>query len=488
MTVENKSMPSDHHADQAEGVFLCNRDGTILKVIAIRPGFWPELSEGHSLLQYFESEKDFTEKWRQAAELGESFLSEVIHKPRVDQAVKLQAGVNSLSSQVPESGVMLAMFSAAERSSLETRTQVAQYQAIMETAVDAIITIQTDGKILSVNPATCRMFGYLKEELIGLNISILMPAPYKDEHDGYLKKYLQTGKAAIIGVGRRVTGLKRDGIKFPIHLAVTEYSIGKERFFSGIIRDLSELERVQQQLLQSARLAAIGQMVTGLAHESRNALQRAQACLDMLSLELEGQPDLRDLARRATVALKDLHRLYEEVRSYAAPIHLELRDCHLNTIWRKEWDNLEAVRGGHGIALEEELSCERTVCEVDVHRMEQVFRNILENAVYACGDSGCVHVHCSPTVLNDAPAVKIVISDDGTGLTPEAAEKIFEPFFTTKQKGTGLGMAIVRRIMEAHSGEVTAVGTENVGSQITLVLPVKPSLRNGFRTVPDLPC
>ena len=209
MTVENKSMPSDHHADQAEGVFLCNRDGTILKVIAIRPGFWPELSEGHSLLQYFESEKDFTEKWRQAAELGESFLSEVIHKPRVDQAVKLQAGVNSLSSQVPESGVMLAMFSAAERSSLETRTQVAQYQAIMETAVDAIITIQTDGKILSVNPATCRMFGYLKEELIGLNISILMPAPFKDEHDGYLKKYLQTGKAAIIGVGRRVTGLKR---------------------------------------------------------------------------------------------------------------------------------------------------------------------------------------------------------------------------------------------------------------------------------------
>ena len=108
--------------------------------------------------------------------------------------------------------------------------------------------------------------------------------------------------------------------------------------------------------------------------------------------------------------------------------------------------------------------------------------------MYACGDSGCVHVHCSPTVLNDAPAVKIVISDDGTGLTPEAAEKIFEPFFTTKQKGTGLGMAIVRRIMEAHSGEVTAVGTENVGSQITLVLPVKPSLRNGFRTVPDLPC
>ena len=472
-------------SEHALGGFLCDKDGQILKIIARQPGFWPPLKEGGSLLCCFSQDKDFTEKWSQLAGLGQSFSTDVVYVPPGSQPVRLRAGVSVYFGDVPKSGLILAMFSEGERNAAETKSLVAQCHAIMDTAVDAIITINETGIIESINPATCRMFGYLKDELIGANISKLMPSPYSEEHDGYLKDYRRTGRAAIIGVGRRVSGMKRDGSQFPAHLAVTEFYIGKERYFSGIIRDLTELETVHQQLLQSARLAAIGQMVTGLAHESRNALQRAQACLDMLELELEDQPDLRGLAKRATVALQDLHRLYEEVRSYAAPIHLEIRECDISNIWQKEWSNLAAVRSGLGIKLVVEQNCTHAICEVDVHRMEQVFRNVLENAIHACGDSGTVQITCSPTVLNEVPAIRIVVADDGVGLSTTAAEKIFEPFFTTKQKGTGLGMAIVRRILDAHSGVITAAPVESGGTHVTIVLPVKAAIRNTFRTVPE---
>ncbi len=273
----------------------------------------------------------------------------------------------------------------------------------------------------------------------GSNINLLMPEPYRSEHDNYVADYIGTGKPSIIGAGRRVTGRRKDGSEFPIHLAVSEFTVHGEQYFTGIIRDLTELEQVQKQLLQAERLAAIGQMVTGLAHESRNALQRAQACLDMLSLDLQDQKEQLELARRATTARQDLHRLYEEVRGYAAPIHLEFRECDLAAIWHKEWENLSAARKGKTIELIDADDSQPLSCEVDVHRIEQVMRNILENAIYACGSEGRITVCCRESRCGTEPAAMITIEDNGTGMTPEVAEQMFEPFFTTKQKGTGTG-------------------------------------------------
>jgi PAS domain S-box-containing protein len=325
------------------------------------------------------------------------------------------------------------------------------------------------------------MFGYKEHELIGQNVSMLMPEPYRTEHDSYIANYLDTGNASIIGVGRQITGRTKNGQEFPAHLAVSEFTVRGYHYFTGIIRDLSELERVQQQLLQAERLAAIGQMVTGLAHESRNALQRAQACLDMLSLDLAQQPEQLDLARRATTALQDLHRLYEEVRSYAAPIHLEFRECDLSTIWRKEWENLATVRRDRQLQLVEHEDNATILCEVDVHRMEQVLRNILENAIHACSDDGIISVQISAAELQGEPAARIVIRDDGVGMTPAIAKRIFEPFFTTKQKGTGLGMAIVHRILTAHAGVISAGSTSEGGAEIVLIIPTRATIRNAVR-------
>jgi PAS domain S-box-containing protein len=160
----------------------------------------------------------------------------------------------------------------------DLQSLVAWSDAVLETAVDAIVSITSTGTIHRVNPATLKMFGYSRDELIGRNVSMLMPQPHRSEHDGHLRRYLETGIAGIIGIGRRVTACRSDGSEFPVHLAVSEFSLNGKRMFNGIVRDLTELEQVHQQLLQSERLVAIGEMMTGLAHESRNALQRAQAC------------------------------------------------------------------------------------------------------------------------------------------------------------------------------------------------------------------
>lgn len=482
MWEEIASFTGNRNARPESSVIVCTPEGQIRELISVSPQFSAILQVGASVfnLVYPDQRDESRQKWEHAILNGLPIAQRLKYRS-VDRQwtygrLEAQIGVDHNQERV------ITVVSDVDTNSFHSPSLIARCKAIMDTAVDAIVTINDGGIIETVNPATIKMFGYETTDLIGQNVSMLMPEPERSRHDGYLADYLETRKAAIIGVGRRVTGRRRDGSEFPIHLAVSEYFVEGHRFFTGIIRDLSELEQVQQQLLQSERLVAIGQMVTGLAHESRNALQRAQGCLDMLSLDLADQPEQSDLARRAKTALQDLHRLYEEVRSYAAPIHLEVRDCDLPSIWRKEWENLSTIRTDSKMTLTEALGCQNSHCEVDVHRIEQVFRNIFENAVHACGPEGTVHIRCSPAELHGAPAVRIVVEDNGCGLSSEAAKQIFEPFFTTKQKGTGLGMAIVQRVIAAHSGIITAQRAPVRGTMITIVLPVNAMNRNAFRS------
>jgi two-component system sensor kinase FixL len=463
--------------------FICDADSRIESVASL-PALSARLSEGTRLLDSLAGAGCglLFQKWSEMLQTQREFAVNVTVAMTDDEApalrvlhvIPLHGGTNG--QQFLATMTLTTGFEPIRSGPDE----IARCRAVLDTAVDAVVTIDTRGIVQNVNPATLKMFGFAEQELIGHNVSVLMPEPFRSEHDGYLQSYQRTGKASIIGIGRQVIGRKQTGEEFPVHLGVSEYTVGGKRFFTGIIRDLTELEQVQRQLLQAERLAAIGQMVTGLAHESRNALQRAQACLDMLSLDLEEHPEQFDLARRAKTALQDLHRLYEEVRSYAAPIHLEFRECDLSTIWRKEWDNLSAFRRDKLIRLVEAEE-HHPRCEVDVHRMEQVFRNILENSVHACGDEGNVTIRCEQISMSGKPVVRIRIQDDGVGITPQVAQQMFEPFFTTKQKGTGLGMAIVHRIMTAHGGTISAHSLSPRGVEIELLIPVRTSVRNAVR-------
>lgn len=342
-------------------------------------------------------------------------------------------------------------------------------RAVLSTAADAIINIDRRGIITAVNPATERMFGYGQDGLIGQNVKILMPAPFHDEHDGYIARYLETGEARIIGIGREVTAKRRDGSTFPIDLAVSE--VEHLGLFTGIIRNITERAEAQQKLLQSERLAALGEAMAGLAHESRNALQRSQACLDLLADQLAAKPESQELLETIQRAQDDLHRLYEEVRAFAAPIQLSPQYRHVGEILRKSWDDLSAMRKERDAHFLDDAVCDDLHCEVDPFAIGQVFRNILENAVQACGDSVEIKVVYTDANHSDMPALSIAIRDNGPGLAPEHAERVFHSFFTTKTAGTGLGMAIAQRIVQAHGGQIAVNPECPQGAEFVVTLP-----------------
>ena len=236
-------------------------------------------------------------------------------------------------------------------------------------------------------------------------------------------------------------------------------------------RDISERKRSEEKLLQSERLAAIGQMMTGLAHESGNALARSQSCLEMLAWEVEDRPEALELINRIQKAQDHLKQLYEEVRGYAAPLKLERELWDVSGVWRQAWENLAVARRGRDAALREEPGGLDLDCPVDPFRLEQVFRNILENALAACPDPVRVVVRCRPAEVDGRPALCVSVQDNGPGLGPEQRQRIFDPFFTTKTKGTGLGMAIARRIIEAHGGRIAVGPASGGGAEIRITLP-----------------
>jgi len=239
---------------------------------------------------------------------------------------------------------------------------------------------------------------------------------------------------------------------------------------------LHQIELAQSRLMENERLAAIGQMVAGLAHESRNALQRSQACLETLALDLADRPESLQLVKRIERALDDLHALYEQVRDYAAPINLELERCNIVELVNETWQQLQMPSKS---PLEFVVECKTDGCRlanIDSNRMRQVFRNLLENARQACNGSGIIQVRLQLKQHHNRPSLKIDFDDSGEGIDPANCDKIFQPFFTTKTKGTGLGLAITRRIVEAHQGTIHFDSNEAGGTRFTIFLPLNQSV------------
>jgi PAS domain S-box-containing protein len=345
-----------------------------------------------------------------------------------------------------------------------------RFRLLVQNSSDIITMLAADGTILYQSPSTMRLLGHPPADRVGRNI-------FEDPiaHPEDLAK-----KRAFVD----------DALRRPGELVAAEFRLGHAdgtwRHFEAVgqnllvdpsvgaiianYRDVTERKRAEERALQSERLAAIGQMVAGLAHESRNALQRGQANLELLALEVGDGPRARELIGRQQRALDDLGRLYEEVRSYAAPIRLEPSECDLPSLWRPAWADLEPARALRDVRLHEEAVCPGLRCVADPHRMGQVFRNLLENALAACPDPVEIALRCAPCDVGGRPAVRVAVRDNGPGFGPDQRERLFEPFYTTKTKGTGLGLAIARRVVEAHGGRIEAACTA-MGAEFIITLP-----------------
>jgi signal transduction histidine kinase len=218
----------------------------------------------------------------------------------------------------------------------------------------------------------------------------------------------------------------------------------------------ASIQRSQSEALvrQNERLAGIGQMIAGLAHESRNALQRIQACTELLQMELPVDGNEQALTQRIARAADDLNQLFEEVRQYAAPIVLDKGKVDLVKIWRSAWGDICQVYGGRHTQILSQGCPEELIVVGDAYRLRQVFRNLFENALAASEDPVRIEVKLEVVQENDAPIVRIQVHDSGAGIDARHVQRAFEPFFTTKSKGTGLGLSICRRIIEAHGGTI----------------------------------
>lgn len=366
---------------------------------------------------------------------------------------------------------MVATFidlSARKQAEEALRESEQRLRSIVDTAADAILTINTRGIIQSCNPAGERIFSYAVDELVGRNVKMLMPSPYHEEHDSYLARYLQTGERRIIGIGREVVAKRKDGSTFPAQLSVGEVThLG---IFTGIIRDLTSEKRSQDRLLQSERLAAIGEAMTGLVHESRNAMASVQAQLRMLSRRINDRPELGQYIEGALKSQLEVQKLFEEVRQWAAPKKLQILRTDLGKLLRAAWDKLEPERLTRTAELREQQHSIDLTCEADEFSMIQVCLNILQNALAACEDPVVITADYAETNLGGRPALCVTIRDNGPGLSPEQCERMFEAFYTTKTHGTGLGLPIARRTMQAHGGEIEP-GSGSGGAEFKLTIP-----------------
>jgi PAS domain S-box-containing protein len=350
---------------------------------------------------------------------------------------------------------------------IATETAVGEhrrYQELFDFAPDGYVVLDARGVVRDANRAALSLLQMQQRFLTGKPFLLFIAKEDRAAFQHLLGR-LQT-EDEIRGVEIHIVPREGRSLPMALFLAAARDEQGRLSSLRCLLHDLSSLQEAQQRLLHAERLAAIGQTVTTLAHEGRNALQRMQACLSMLALEVQDRPHALELLGRLQKAQDSLAYLFEDIREYAAPFKLERRSCKLSTIWREAWSHLEPLWKHRDVALHEATGNLDLHCVADPFRLEQVFRNILDNALAACPDPVRITLSVSETPLNGREAWWISLRDNGPGIPPEQREQVFEPFFTTKARGTGLGMSIARRIVEAHGGQIKVCDTPDSSSSV----------------------
>ena len=340
-------------------------------------------------------------------------------------------------------------------------------RSILDTVPDAMIVIDEAGRIISFSAAAERMFGYAEKEVLGENVSMLMPSPDRERHDGYLDRYYRTGERRIIGVGRITTARHRDGGTFPIQLSVGEARIGDERVFTGFIQDLTERQQtenrvhdLQAELAHVSRVSAMGTLATSLAHELNQPLTAIANYVET-ARDLLHDPDAGTLAivREALdeCAAQSVRagQIVRRLRDFISRGETERRIESLRRLVTEASALAMVGSGEHGLEVEVKLDGEADAVLVDRIQIQQVILNLIRNAIEAMRESRLRRLLIA-SQREEGGLVRVTIADSGPGLAPHVAERLFEPFLSTKSAGMGLGLSICRTIVEGHGGRIWA--------------------------------
>ena len=345
------------------------------------------------------------------------------------------------------------------------RTSEARWRSIVDSAVDGIVVIDARGRIEAFNHSAERLFGCSEAEILGQNVSLLMPSPHREEHDGYLARYLTTGIGKIIGVGREVTACRKDGTTFPVHLSVGEMSLGGEPKFTGILHDLSARVRMETQLAEKTSLARIGEMAAVIAHEVKNPLAGIRGAIQVIGSRLPVGGKDAAVAKEIVTRIDALNDLMKDLLLFARPPQPRPFTVDLAPLLTTTVDLLSADPSLKELRVEVEGWAPPIQADPDLLKI--VFVNLLMNAAHAMQGRGVIRVALAAV----DQSCRIVFADAGPGIPPDTREKIFTPFFTTKARGTGLGLSTAKRFVELHGGSLTIDCPPHGGTLVTVQLP-----------------
>ncbi len=352
---------------------------------------------------------------------------------------------------------------------LEKSCSTGEIQAnIIDSAADAIVTINEDHIIVGYNQGAETIFGFLRDEVMGADLSILIPPPHKEKHRDYVRRYMATRDAHLIGKHVQLKALRRNGEEFPISISFSVADIGGNLYFTGIVRDISEYVELEEKVRQTERLAAVGNTVSQIVHEIKNPLMIiggfAQQLLKAQTLDAKGLQKLGIIAEEVA----RLEAMMAEMRDYSRPPTLKRETKTIETLLQEVFNLYNEALKEKNIELILTPTEPLPAYNLDYQQMKQVLVNLVKNASEAMPEGGKITL----TVQRRPPYLEIAVADTGEGMTPDVVENIFTPYFTTKTKGSGLGLAISRNIIRAHNGDLGVESQPGKGSVFSITLPL----------------
>jgi two-component system, cell cycle sensor histidine kinase and response regulator CckA len=421
----------------------------------------------------------------------------VDYEPRQPTDAQLE-GLRALGRQV---AAQLALRRRAleerRRAATEAQQTADRRRAMLDSALDAIVGMDAEGRLTEFNPAAERMFGYAREEAIGaLLADLIVPVTLRERHASGLRRYLTSGDSAMLGRRVEAGAVRRDGTEFPVELSIQRIGTAWPPMFTGFIRDITDRKQLESQLRHAQKMEAIGQLAGGVAHDFNNILTVIQGHAALL-LDADEEADrAADSVRQIAEAAERAARLTRQLLAFSRKQVLQPTDVDVNDIVAGMTRMLDTL--GKDLALRIEAAPALPLVRADVGMIEQVVLNLVVNARDAMPAGGEIRISTAieridEDLARDDPEatagtfVRLRVADSGTGIAPDALPHIFEPFFTTKdvEKGTGLGLATVYGIVKQHRGWITVESAPGLGATFDVYLPASDGPLEAPRSTPD---
>lgn len=416
----------------------------------------------------------------------DSLTFETTHQHKHGRHIPVEIFLQYIAPEGEHARFVAIVRDVSERKQAEAalRDREGQVRAIVETVVDGIVTINEKGTIETFNPAAVQIFGYKPEEVIGHNVKMLMPEPFHDEHDGYLRNYMSSGKAKVIGIGREVTGRRKDGSVFPMELAVSEMQVAGRRMFTGIVRNITERKRIDRMK---------NEFISTVSHELRTPLTSIRGSLGLITGGVLGELS-EQVKAMLNIASNNTERLLMLINDIldiqkieAGKMAFRFENVTLMPLIEKAVTELAAYATQHGVRYEITHRLEDIHVYADRDRLMQVFANLMSNAAKFSPTNSLVEISAA---RHSDGRLRISITDRGPGISENFKPQIFQPFSqsdssdTRSKGGTGLGLAITKAIIDKHGGNIGFISREGIGTTFYVELP---EMRGGEQNATDKP-